>query len=135
VDEHRDEEAAEEGPERVGDVVVRFAEHAHENAEPEGDHQHPDPVGRPAVPPDQTREDEGAADEEDECRRARRMLLVVTGRRESDRECSGEDRRRCEREPGTPRQPHATRRAAIAAPDRSPFGTKPRAPQTSMHGP
>ena len=38
-------------------------------------------------------------------------------------------------EPAKPGQSHATRRAAIAAPDRSAFGTKPWAPQSWMQRP
>ena len=57
------------------------------------------------------------------------------GRRQRHRGTGGRERRRAEEEPGAPGQAHAAKSAAIAAPDSSAFGTKPRAPQSPMQRP
>ena len=55
--------------------------------------------------------------------------------RQRDGERAGDQRSRAEVEPGAPGKRHAMSRAAIAAPDRSAFGTKPQAPHTLMQRP
>jgi hypothetical protein len=64
------------------------------------------------------------------------MLLVVAGDRERDCESACSECSRPEVEPGPPDRGHeVTRRAAIAAPDSSAFGTKPLAPEFRMQHP
>ena len=135
VDERCDEQAAEERAECVRNGVVRLAETADEYAEAHGDHQHPRAVLRPSRPADQAGEDERPADEEPERDRDRGVRLVVTRGDERNGDPTRYERSRPEVEPRPPYEGHAMRRAAIAAPDRSAFGTKPLAPQTWMQRP
>src|SRR6185295_14634185 len=135
LNEDGDEQAAEEGTERVRNGVVRLAEAADEHAEADGDHEHPGAVVGAPRPTGQAGEDERPADEQSERRCDRGVLLVVTGQDERDGDRSCDERSRPEVEPGPPRERHAMRRAAIAAPDSSAFGTKPLAPQPWMQRP
>ena len=135
MQEGRNEEASEQRSERVRDRVVGLAQAADQDAETDCDHQHPRAVLRPPRPADQAGEDEGPADEEPERDRERRVLLMIARDGQSDGERTCQERRRPEVEPGASCQRHAGRRAAIAAPDRSPFGTKPQAPHPSMQRP
>ncbi len=135
MDERGDEQAAEERAEREGNGVVRFAETADENTEPNGDHQHPGAVGRAPRPADQAREDERPADEQSERSGKSRVLLVLARDSERNGDRAREEGSRPEVEPRPPCEDHAMRRAAIAAPDRSAFGTKPLAPQIWMQLP
>ena len=135
VNEHGDEQASEERSERVRNGVVRLAQAADEHAEADRDHERPGAVRGTPRPADQAGEDERPADEQSERRRDCGMLLVVTGQDERDGDRSCNERRRPEVEPGPPCERHAIRRAAIAAPDRSAFGTKPVAPQPWMQRP
>ena len=130
-----DEQASEQRSERVRDRVVGLAQAADQDAETDCDHQHPRAVLRPPRPADQAGEDEGPADEEPERDRERRVLFMIARDGQSDGERTCQERRRPEVEPGPPCEGHAMRRAAIAAPDRSAFGTKPLAPQTWMQRP
>ena len=135
VDERSDEEAAEERAESERNGVVRLAEAADEDAEADRDHQHSGAVRRAPRPADQSRDDERRADEQSERSRESRVLLVVTRDRERNGDRTRDERGRPEVEPRPPGEGHAIRRAAIAAPDRSAFGTKPLAPQIWMQLP
>ena len=130
-----DEEALQHRAERVRDGVVRLDEAREQHAEPDEHHQLPGPVPRPSRPADQPRENERAADEQQQRSRLGRVLLVVARLRERDRDRARDQRNRAEDEPEAPSRGHAVRSAAIAAPDRSAFGTKPRAPLHSMQRP
>ena len=135
VEKDRDEERAEERAERVRQGVVRFVEARHEDAEADRDHQHPRAIARPARPADQPRRDEREAHEEHEGGRQARVVVVVAREGQSYRDGPGDYRSRPEEEPWPPRQAHAAKNAAIAAPDRSAFGTKPWAPQSPIQRP
>ena len=122
-------------PSVYGTGVVRLAETADEDAEADGDHQHPGAVRRAPCPADQSGENERPADEQSERSRDGRVRLVITGGDDRDGDPTRDERSRPEVEPGPPGEGHAIRRAAIAAPDKSAFGTKPLAPQTWMQRP
>ena len=135
MQEDRDEEAAEEVAEREGDRLVGLVEAGGENAEADRHHQHPGAVPGTSRPTDQSRDDEGHADEKRQRDREARVLLVVARQREGHAYGTRGDRRRPEEEPRASRKDHAAKNAAIAAPDRSPFGTKPWAPHSPMQRP
>ena len=135
VNEGRDEEAADDRAERVRERRVRLVQAVREHAEADRDHQHAGAICRPSRPADQAGGDEGHADEQQQRGRVRRMLVVVARQRQRHRCRAGRQCRRPEEEPGPPRQGHAAKSAAIAAPDSSAFGTKPRAPHSPMQRP
>ena len=133
--EGRDEEASEERPEGERDRMIRLPEDANQDAKADRDHQHSRAVLRPPGPADQPGEDERRADEQNQSNRLLGVLLVVARGCQRDGEPVGDQGGQTEVQPGAPGKRHATSRAAIAAPDRSAFGTKPQAPHTLMQGP
>jgi len=133
--EGRDEKTSEECAEGERDRMIRLSEDADQHAEADPDHQPSRAVLRPPGPADQPGEDERRADEQNQSNRLLGVLLVVARSYQGYSEPSGDQRSRAEVQPGAPGKRHATSRAAIAAPDRSAFGTKPQAPHTLMQGP
>src|SRR4029079_210667 len=133
--EGRDEEASEECAEGERDRVIRLREDADQDTEADRDHQRSRAVPWPPGPADQAGQDKRRADEQKQSNRLPGVLLVVARSRQRYGEPTGDQRSRAEVQPRAPGKCHATSRAAIAAPDRSAFGTKPQAPHTLMQGP